>query len=96
MSRAPIDLIFKKNKNLSWSEQMGAVIAMLLQTDHKDWIEWIIEVLEVVLATRQEIVLTTDGEQALVPEDSDEEDEDRVRKFGGPSKEAQEKFGRYG
>lgn len=96
MARGPVDLLFKKNKNLSWSEQMGAVIAMLLQTEHRDWIEWIIEVLEVVLASRQEIVLSTDGEQALVPEDSDDEDEGVVRKFGGPSKEAIEKFQRHG
>lgn len=94
MNQAPSDLLFKKNKNLSWSDQMGVVIAMLLQAGHRDWIEWIIGALEIALATRQEIVLSTDGEQMLSTEDSDGEDE-TVRKFGGPSKEAQEKFEQY-
>lgn len=50
--------------------------------------------LEVVLAGRTEIVLSTDG----LPErhDDDSEDEDRVRNFAGPSKEAIEKFVQYG
>lgn len=71
---------------------MGSVVAMLLQAEHRNWIEWIIEVLEVVLAGRQEIVLSTDGQGGLVPDDSDEEENGVVRNFAGPSKEAREKF----
>ena len=44
LERSPTDLEFKKNKNLSWSEQMGTIIAILLQNGHRDWIEWVIEV----------------------------------------------------
>lgn len=46
------------------------------------------------MAGRIEIVLSTDG----LPErhDDDSEDEDRVRNFAGPSKEAIEKFVQHG
>ena len=38
------DLVFKKNKNLSWSQQMGVVVAMLLQQDKRAWIDWAMNV----------------------------------------------------
>lgn len=41
---APPELEFKKNKKLSWSKQMEVAIGLLLKADHKDWIEWILEV----------------------------------------------------
>lgn len=74
---------------------MGTVIAMLLQAEHRDWIEWIIEVIELVLAARTEIVLSTDEPNGAM-DDSDTEDYGRVRNFSGPSKAAQEKFEQYG
>ena len=94
MLRAPAELEFKKNKNLSWSDQMGTVIAMLLHAEHQDWIQWIIEIIELVLAARTEIVLSTDGDGAMG--DSDADDDERVRNFAGPSVAALEKFERYG
>lgn len=95
MLRAPAELEFKKNKNLSWSDQMGTVIAMLLQAEHQDWIEWVIDIIELVLAARTEIVLSTDGTDDMLG-DSDADDDVRVRSFGGPSKAAQEKLEQFG
>ena len=95
MLRAPAELEFKKNKNLSWSDQMGTVIAMLLQAEHQNWIEWVIDMIELVLAARTEIVLSTDGTDDIMG-DSDADDDTRVRNFGGPSKAAQEKFEQFG
>ncbi|WVW79467.1 hypothetical protein I302_101436 [Kwoniella bestiolae CBS 10118] len=95
MGQAEIE--FKKNKKLSWSKQMEITVAILLKEDHEDWIKWIIEVLEEVLAARTEVVIATDGEDAALRghDDSDDEDEVRPRNFAGPSKEAIEKFAQY-
>jgi hypothetical protein len=40
----PAELEFKKNKKLSWSQQMEVVITVLLQAEHQAWIEWVISV----------------------------------------------------
>lgn len=48
----------------------------------------------VALASREEIVLSTDGEARGLAEM--EGDEDAVRNFAGPSEEAIEKFTRHG
>lgn len=40
----PAELEFKKNKKLSWTQQMEVVIAVLLQAEHKSWVEWVIGV----------------------------------------------------
>jgi hypothetical protein len=40
----PAELEFKKNKKLSWSQQMEVVITVLLQAEHQAWIEWVINV----------------------------------------------------
>lgn len=97
MLRAPAELEFVKKKNLSWSDQMATVIAMLLKAEHRDWIEWIVELLELVLAARTEIVLSTDGPEGMNGNgDADEDDEDRLRNFAGPSAEAREKFTQFG
>jgi len=97
MLRAPAELEFVKKKNLSWSDQMATVIAMLLKAEHKDWIEWAIEVLGLVLAERTEIVLSTDGPEGMNGVgDEDEDDADRPRNFAGPSAEAREKFTQFG
>ena len=110
MARGPAELEFKKNAKLSWSQQMESIIAMLLQAGHREWIEWTIQVsryllfhkreltgkiLELVHATRTEIVIFTDGPQALGGDDSEDEDA-VVRNFALPSKEAIGKFVRHG
>ncbi|OCF42971.1 topoisomerase 1-associated factor 1 [Kwoniella heveanensis CBS 569] len=92
------ELEFKKNKNLSWSQQMEVAVSLILKEEHADWIKWIIEELEVALAARTEIVLSVDGEEALITHNDEDEDEDGEgvrRKFGGPSKEAVEKFAQH-
>ncbi|WWC91099.1 uncharacterized protein L201_006040 [Kwoniella dendrophila CBS 6074] len=92
MGQAEIE--FKKNKKLSWSQQMEITVGILLNENHKEWIEWIIEVLEIALAARTEIVIATDGEDSALrqADDSDDDGENVVRDFGGPSKAAIEKF----
>jgi replication fork protection complex subunit Tof1/Swi1 len=95
MSRAPAELEFVKNKNLSWSDQVATVIAMLLKAEHRDWVEWAIEGLELVLAARTEIVLSTDGPDGM-SRPGEDEDEDRPSNFAAPSVEAREKFAQFG
>nr|XP_018259274.1 topoisomerase 1-associated factor 1 [Kwoniella dejecticola CBS 10117]OBR81432.1 topoisomerase 1-associated factor 1 [Kwoniella dejecticola CBS 10117] len=92
MGQAEIE--FKKNKKLSWSQQMEITVGILMKEEKSDWIKWIIEVLEIALAARTEIVISTDGtDAALRQADSDDEDDDqRVRDFSGPSKTAIDKF----
>ena len=44
MAKGPLELSFKKNKNLTWSQQMGIIVAILVRAGHDDWIRWVIEV----------------------------------------------------
>jgi len=110
----PPELEFKKNKRLSWSQQMGVVVAMLVQAGHEDWIRWVIEVrgldwptkvvaeylqvLEIALAARTEIVVAVDGPNGapVNGDERDEDDERRVRDFAGPSRDAIAKFAQAG
>ncbi|WRT69168.1 uncharacterized protein IL334_006152 [Kwoniella shivajii] len=92
MGQAEIE--FKKNKKLSWSQQMEIVVAIILKEGHEELIRWIIEVLEVTLAARTEIVISVDGEDAALQqaEDSEDDEDTRARNFSGPSTAAREKF----
>lgn len=38
------ELEFRKNKHLTWSQQMEVVVVVLLQAGREAWIKWIIEV----------------------------------------------------
>lgn len=67
---------------------------MLLQADHRPWIDWVVEVLEVALAERQAIVLATDRD-GLMGDDGDDDGELLARAFDAPSKEAKAKFVNY-
>ncbi|KAI9636791.1 topoisomerase 1-associated factor 1 [Dioszegia hungarica] len=87
------DLEFVKNKKLSWGDQMSVIVSMLVENGDEQLVEWVIDVISVALAAREEIVLSTDGEP-LRPTEM-EDDPDAVRKFGGPSEEALEKFTRH-
>ncbi|KIY30807.1 topoisomerase 1-associated factor 1 [Cryptococcus gattii E566] len=76
-------------------EKMSIAFAIIWGDGHGYLIKWIVEILEQVLAAKQEIVLTTDGG---INGDEDEEDEDgnvRVRRFGRPSDEAISKFTQF-
>lgn len=42
--RAPAELEFKKDKQLSWSQQMGVVVSCLKVKGHELLIEWLMEV----------------------------------------------------
>ena len=44
IDKGPAELEFKKNKNLSWSDQMRVVVAMLLGAGRESWIRWVINV----------------------------------------------------
>ncbi|KAK8843979.1 hypothetical protein IAR55_006771 [Kwoniella newhampshirensis] len=89
----PAELEFKKNKKLSWSQQMGVVVSLLVKDGREEWIKWIMSTMEIALAARTEIVLAIDGEANLIDEGSDDEgNERRARNFSGPSIEAMEKF----
>ena len=44
MEQAPAELEYKKNAKLSWSQQMGTTVALLLQVGQRDLIDWVIEV----------------------------------------------------
>ncbi|AAW44173.2 conserved hypothetical protein [Cryptococcus deneoformans JEC21] len=91
----PVELQFIKKHKFSWSQQMSIAFAIIWGDGHGYLIKWIVEVLEQVLAAKQEIVLTTDGG---INGDEDEEDEDgnaRVRRFGRPSDEAISKFTQF-
>ncbi|EIW66064.1 hypothetical protein TREMEDRAFT_65909 [Tremella mesenterica DSM 1558] len=89
LEKEPTELEFKKNRKLSWSQQMGVIIGILLKDGHESWIRWIMSELEIALAQRQEVVLATDV--PLADQDSEEE-EGRARNFAGPSNDAIEKF----
>ena len=55
------------------------------------------QMLEVAHAARTEVVLSVDGAQRALEDDDEHMDEDRrTRNFGGPSKDAIEKFAQYG
>ncbi|WOO84917.1 Topoisomerase 1-associated factor 1 [Vanrija pseudolonga] len=86
----PAELEFIKKHKLSWSQQMGVVVKMLVDADHEEWVRWMINVLEIVLAARTEIVLSVDGERNLSVVDSD--GERATRDFSGPSADAIAKF----
>ncbi|OXG18463.1 topoisomerase 1-associated factor 1, partial [Cryptococcus neoformans Tu259-1] len=91
----PVELQFIKKYKFSWSQQMSIAFAIIWGDGHGHLIKWIIEILEQVLAAKQEIVLTTDGG---INGDEDEHDEDgnvRVRRFGRPSDEAISKFTQF-
>lgn len=90
----PPELEFIKKNKLSWSDQMAVAIRFLLDADHEEWVRWVITVLEIALAFRNEVVFAVDGDVALVSHDSD--DEDVIRNLSGPSKDAQEKFTPHG
>lgn len=92
----PVELQFIKKHKFSWSQQMSIAFAIIWGDGHGYLIKWIVEVLERVLAAKQEIVLTTDGG---INGDEDEDDENgnvRVRRFGRPSDEAISKFTQFG
>jgi hypothetical protein len=40
----PPELEFIKKNNLSWSDQMGVAIRMLLDANREEWVRWIISV----------------------------------------------------
>jgi replication fork protection complex subunit Tof1/Swi1 len=104
----PAELELKKNKKLSWSQQMEVVIAVLLQAEHQAWIEWVIsvrrfyllscnancQVLEIALASREEVVIATDG----IREPRDGEEEEMMERGARPmpSEEAMDKFVPFG
>ncbi|WVR08981.1 hypothetical protein IAU60_006041 [Kwoniella sp. DSM 27419] len=88
------ELEFKKNKHLSWSQQMEVAVSILLGEERAHWIQWIIDELSVALAARTEVVLSVDGEEAVNVLD-EEDREGGLRNFSGPSADAIAKFAQH-
>ncbi|KIJ64730.1 hypothetical protein HYDPIDRAFT_181592 [Hydnomerulius pinastri MD-312] len=79
-------------KGYSWSEQIGIAIAALVEEGKSELVEWVKDILVLVIRQRQKIVEETDQNDR----DEDAEDmEDVPQSNGGPSKEAIARFMDY-
>ncbi|KAH0831354.1 timeless protein-domain-containing protein [Lanmaoa asiatica] len=79
-------------KGYSWSEQIGIAVAALVEEGKSELVEWVKDILVLVIRQRQQIV---DGTDQNNRDDDADEMEDVPRKNVGPSKEAISKFTDY-
>ncbi|KDQ56583.1 hypothetical protein JAAARDRAFT_79123 [Jaapia argillacea MUCL 33604] len=98
-TRFPPDVYVKKGH--TWSEQLGIAIACLLEAGKMEVIEWVKDVLTVVIQHREKIIAETDkvddtddGSENDLPKD-DGEEEANLRKRSSPSGEALAKIDDY-
>ncbi|KAF8523716.1 timeless protein-domain-containing protein [Hysterangium stoloniferum] len=93
----PSDVRVKKG--YSWSEELAIAIACLLENDQRVLIDWIREILMIVIGIRQRIVEETaktgEGSDSGDEIDDDEKLRRQAAKLKGPSKEAIVKFEDY-
>ncbi|KAF8558558.1 DUF757-domain-containing protein [Imleria badia] len=76
-------------KGYSWSEQIGIAVAALVEDGKSELVEWVKDILVLVIRQRQQIVDETDQNNR----DDDADDmEDAPRANAGPSKVAVSKF----
>ncbi|KAI5453378.1 Topoisomerase 1-associated factor 1 [Naganishia albida] len=87
MERIPADLEFKPDSPLSWSQQVGTAILQLMESQAVSHVTWLIEQLGEISATRQQVILNTDGEPREYDPDLDD-----VPSPKGPSVEAMSKI----
>ncbi|KAL0947499.1 hypothetical protein HGRIS_013600 [Hohenbuehelia grisea] len=87
-SKFPPDVEVKKG--YSWSDQLGIAIAALVEAKQEGLIDWVKEILTLVIGMRQRIVEDTDNKG-----DDDDADDDPTPKLDGPSVEAMAKFTDY-
>ncbi|KAI0787003.1 timeless protein-domain-containing protein [Abortiporus biennis] len=102
-TRFPPDVEVKKG--YKWSEQLGIALGILLEEGKQGLVDWVKQILMMVIGIRQRIVEETDGENAvgLDPndvrdEDDEDEDEATVARRNAeklPSSEAISKFTDY-
>ncbi|KZT08354.1 timeless-domain-containing protein [Laetiporus sulphureus 93-53] len=97
-SRFPPDV--QVQKGYSWSEQLAIVIAHLLEAGKAYLIDWVQEILMLVIGQRQRIIDDTDDPSVQSHEDAEEErDETAIMKDAeasrGPSTEVLAKFTDY-
>ncbi|RSH83343.1 Topoisomerase 1-associated factor 1 [Apiotrichum porosum] len=84
---------FIKNKNIPWSQQMGIAIAMVTKKDGGlGWINEILDLLDIALAGRQEIMMSVLAAARNANPDDSEDEDDEIRNLNVPSKEAVDKF----
>ncbi|TFK52842.1 timeless-domain-containing protein [Heliocybe sulcata] len=95
-TRFPPDVQVKKG--YSWSEQLGIAIACLTEDGKRELVEWVKDILAVVISQRRRIVEETDGSssKAALTSDAESDDEDVfMDSKRGPSEEALAKFTDY-
>ncbi|KAI5994503.1 timeless protein-domain-containing protein [Pisolithus albus] len=78
-------------KGYSWSEQIGIAVAALIEDGKTELVEWVKDILVLVICHRQRVVEETDQKDR----DDDENAEDAPWQSIGPSKEASSKFTDY-
>ncbi|KAL5514636.1 hypothetical protein ACEPAG_1952 [Sanghuangporus baumii] len=87
----------KVKRGYSWSEQLGVAVACLIENEKQELLDWVKEILIMVIGLRQRIIEETDGASAETQ--ADEMDDDAVRdaasKLRQPSNEALAKFEDY-
>ncbi|KAG9310160.1 timeless protein-domain-containing protein [Chiua virens] len=79
-------------KGYSWSDQIGIAVAALIEEGKSDLVEWVKDILVLVIRQREQIIDETDQKDR---DDDADEMEDVPRKNVGPSKEALSKFTDY-
>ncbi|ESK95053.1 topoisomerase 1-associated factor 1 [Moniliophthora roreri MCA 2997] len=80
-------------KGYSWSDQVGIAIAALVETDQKELVTWVQEILSTVIGQRQRIIEETDDKNGRGS--GEENDERPVLKLDGPSVDTIAKFTDY-
>ncbi|KAL1742157.1 timeless protein-domain-containing protein [Schizophyllum fasciatum] len=90
-TRWPPDVVVQKG--FSWSEELGIAVGALLEEDHRDLVEWTVEILGLALASRRGIIARVDG-----PKNADADDdagEALAPLDHAPSAEAMEEMGDF-
>ncbi|KAJ9108278.1 hypothetical protein QFC19_002526 [Naganishia cerealis] len=87
VEKIPADLEFKPDSPLTWSQQVGTAVLQLMETQSVYFVTWLMEQLGEISATRQQIILNTDGERREYDPDLDD-----VLPPTGPSKDALSKL----
>ncbi|KAH7926892.1 timeless-domain-containing protein [Leucogyrophana mollusca] len=83
-------------KGYSWSQQIGIAVAALVEEGKAELVEWVKDILFLVIRQRQKIVEETDQKERDDDDpNSDDADQEKARRLAGPSEEAIGKFTDY-
>ncbi|KAK0224118.1 timeless protein-domain-containing protein [Armillaria fumosa] len=88
-AKIPADIHVKKGH--SWSEEVGIVVAVLIDAGQGDLVDWTKEILTTVIAQREKIIEETD----VKDDDADDEDQRPAVNLDTPSSEALAKMHDY-